>query len=104
VDVDTSPIPRWVAFDRAIKSVEQFGLAGPADKWHHVRNEIHRQVCDNGFNAAHGAYHPGTCREVSPTMTSTDRDCPSRATVSLTVFSTPTSSKTLARSDMLWTG
>jgi GH15 family glucan-1,4-alpha-glucosidase len=46
----------WVAFDRAIKSVEQFGLAGPADKWHDIRSQIHRQVCDNGFNAAHGAF------------------------------------------------
>ena len=46
----------WVAFDRAIKSVERFGLAGPVDKWRAVRGKIHREVCDNGFNAALGAF------------------------------------------------
>jgi GH15 family glucan-1,4-alpha-glucosidase len=46
----------WVAFDRAIKSVERFGLAGPVDRWRVVRSEIHRQVCDKGFNAELGAF------------------------------------------------
>jgi hypothetical protein len=48
--------------------------------------------------------YPCDCSEISATGTSTDRDCPSRATVSFTVFPTPTSSRMLARSDMLWTG
>ena len=51
-----SKVMAWVAFDRAIKSVEQFGLAGPVDNWRAVRGKIHRQVCDNGFNAALGAF------------------------------------------------
>jgi GH15 family glucan-1,4-alpha-glucosidase len=51
-----SKVMAWVAFDRAIESVERFGLAGPVDKWRDVRDEIHRQVCDKGFNAEVGAF------------------------------------------------
>jgi len=40
----------WVAFDRAIKSAEAFGLDGPVDHWRQVRNEIHREVCERGFD------------------------------------------------------
>ncbi len=40
----------WVAFDRAIKSAEAFGLDGPVDHWRHVRDEIHREVCERGFD------------------------------------------------------
>jgi GH15 family glucan-1,4-alpha-glucosidase len=51
-----SKVMAWVAFDRAIKSVERFGLEGPVDKWRGVRDQIHRQVCDKGFNAGLGAF------------------------------------------------
>jgi GH15 family glucan-1,4-alpha-glucosidase len=51
-----SKVMAWVAFDRAIKSVERFGLAGPIDQWRDVRGEIHRQICDKGFNAELGAF------------------------------------------------
>jgi GH15 family glucan-1,4-alpha-glucosidase len=40
----------WVAFDRAIKSVEQFGLAGPIDRWRITRDEIHAEVCARGYD------------------------------------------------------
>jgi GH15 family glucan-1,4-alpha-glucosidase len=39
-----------VAFDRAIKSCEQFGLEGPSDRWRAIRDEIHAQVCARGYN------------------------------------------------------
>jgi GH15 family glucan-1,4-alpha-glucosidase len=51
-----SKVMAWVAFDRAVKSIERFGLAGPLDRWRAVRDKIHRQVCDNGFNASLGAF------------------------------------------------
>jgi GH15 family glucan-1,4-alpha-glucosidase len=51
-----SKVMAWVAFDRAIKSVERFGLEGPVDKWRDVRGQIHRQVCANGFNTTLGAF------------------------------------------------
>lgn len=45
-----SKVMAWVAFDRAIRSVEEFGYEGPVDRWRAVRDEIHRQVCDQGFD------------------------------------------------------
>lgn len=40
----------WVAFDRGVKSNEQFGLEGPVDRWRSVRQVIHDDVCKHGFN------------------------------------------------------
>lgn len=40
----------WVAFDRAIKSAEHFGLEGPVDSWRETRDTIHADICDNGFD------------------------------------------------------
>ena len=44
-----SKVMAWVAFDRAIKSVERFGLEGPVDRWRTIRDEIHAEVCSRGF-------------------------------------------------------
>jgi GH15 family glucan-1,4-alpha-glucosidase len=46
-----SKVMAWVAFDCAIKSCEQFQLKGPLDRWKEVREEIHRDVCQHGFDA-----------------------------------------------------
>ncbi len=46
----------WVAIDRAIKTAEEYGLEGPVDRWKEVRQEIHDQVCDEGFNASMGSF------------------------------------------------
>jgi GH15 family glucan-1,4-alpha-glucosidase len=40
----------WVAFDRAIKDAEQDGLEGPIEHWRQVRDAIHAQVCERGFD------------------------------------------------------
>lgn len=40
----------WVAFDRAIKGVEHFGLEGPVDHWRTLRDAIHEDICSNGFD------------------------------------------------------
>jgi GH15 family glucan-1,4-alpha-glucosidase len=40
----------WVAFDRAIKSAEKFGLEGPIEAWRKLRDEIHHDVCEKGFD------------------------------------------------------
>jgi GH15 family glucan-1,4-alpha-glucosidase len=40
----------WVAFDRAIKSAEHFGLEGPTDHWRECRDAIHADICENGFD------------------------------------------------------
>ena len=46
-----SKIMAWVAFDRAIKDAEKEGLEGPVETWRELRDRIHAQVCDKGFDA-----------------------------------------------------
>jgi GH15 family glucan-1,4-alpha-glucosidase len=46
----------WVAFDRMIRDAERFNLDAPLDRWRRVRDEIHRTVCKQGFNAGRGAF------------------------------------------------
>ncbi len=46
----------WVAFDRAVKSIERFGLEGPVDQWRATRNRIHRSVCERGFDAGRNTF------------------------------------------------
>jgi GH15 family glucan-1,4-alpha-glucosidase len=45
-----SKVMAWVAFDRTIKSAQQFGLAGPVDRWREVAATIHADVCRRGFD------------------------------------------------------
>jgi GH15 family glucan-1,4-alpha-glucosidase len=46
-----SKVMAWVAIDRAIRSVERFRLKGPVRSWRALRNRIHDEVCERGFNA-----------------------------------------------------
>jgi GH15 family glucan-1,4-alpha-glucosidase len=46
----SSKVMTWVAFDRGIKSVEQFGFKAPLEMWRTLRDTIHRDVCENGFD------------------------------------------------------
>ncbi|MET0219720.1 MAG: glycoside hydrolase family 15 protein [Tardiphaga sp.] len=45
-----SKVMCWVAFDRAIKSAENFNLEGPVEEWRALRDEIHCDVCEKGFD------------------------------------------------------
>ena len=47
-----SKVMAWVAMDRAVKTVEDLGLAGDAGKWRRIRDEIHDEVCREGFDAS----------------------------------------------------
>jgi GH15 family glucan-1,4-alpha-glucosidase len=51
-----SKIMAWVAIDRAIRSVEEFDLDGPVDDWRILRDEIHAQVCERGFDATRNSF------------------------------------------------
>jgi GH15 family glucan-1,4-alpha-glucosidase len=51
-----SKVMAWVAFDRAIKSAESFGLTGPIAHWRAVAAEIHDEVCERGFDHALGSF------------------------------------------------
>ncbi|MGH9052675.1 MAG: glycoside hydrolase family 15 protein, partial [Acidimicrobiia bacterium] len=45
-----SKVMAWVAFDRAVKAVERFGLDGPVDRWRTLRAAIHEQVCREAYD------------------------------------------------------
>ncbi len=51
-----SKVMAWVAVDRAVKAVERFGLDGPVDRWRSLRNQIHEQVCREGYSSDLGAF------------------------------------------------
>ena len=51
-----SKIMAWVAFDRAVKTVEQFRLDGPVARWRAMRDEIHAEVCRRGFDASRNTF------------------------------------------------
>jgi GH15 family glucan-1,4-alpha-glucosidase len=51
-----SKVMAWVAFDRAVKDGERFGLDGDVDRWRTIRDEIHQQVCEQGFNKQLGSF------------------------------------------------
>jgi GH15 family glucan-1,4-alpha-glucosidase len=46
----SSKVMTWVAFDRGIKSAEKFGFKAPLEKWRSLRDAIHRDVCEKGFD------------------------------------------------------
>jgi GH15 family glucan-1,4-alpha-glucosidase len=51
-----SKMMAWVAFDRAVKAVERFGMDGPADRWRVLRAQVHEDVCRRGYDAERGAF------------------------------------------------
>jgi GH15 family glucan-1,4-alpha-glucosidase len=51
-----SKVMAWVAFDRAVKVAEEFGLKGPIAGWKALRQEIHDDVCSKAFNPSLGAF------------------------------------------------
>ncbi|WP_237476444.1 glycoside hydrolase family 15 protein [Lichenibacterium dinghuense] len=66
-----SKVMVWAAFDRAIRSVEEFELEGPVDRWREVRDRVHAEVCDMGYDAERGhftQYYGGTALDASLLM------------------------------------
>jgi len=51
-----SKVMAWVAFDRAVRSAEEFGLDGPVTHWHDIRDTIHKQVCEKGFDPTQNSF------------------------------------------------
>jgi GH15 family glucan-1,4-alpha-glucosidase len=51
-----SKVMAWLAFDRAIKSAEQFGLEGPLEHWREVAAAIHADVCGRGYDRELGSF------------------------------------------------
>ena len=51
-----SKVMAWVAFDRAVRTVEEQGLDGPIDQWRRLREKIHAEVCTRGFDEKRGSF------------------------------------------------
>jgi GH15 family glucan-1,4-alpha-glucosidase len=45
-----SKVMAWVVFDRCVRIAEQFELDAPLDRWKQIRDEIHREVCEQGYD------------------------------------------------------
>ncbi|BFV56635.1 glycoside hydrolase family 15 protein [Kitasatospora sp. CMC57] len=45
-----SKVMAWVAVDRTIKLIEQTPAEGPLERWKALRDEIHRDVCERGYD------------------------------------------------------
>jgi GH15 family glucan-1,4-alpha-glucosidase len=45
-----SKIMCWVAFDRGIKSIEQFGFDGPREHWEELRGKIEAQILERAYD------------------------------------------------------
>jgi Binding-prot-dependent transport system membrane comp, N-term len=46
----------WVAVDRAIKAVELMSHDGPVDRWRALRNELHDEVCREGYDGERDSF------------------------------------------------
>ncbi len=51
-----SKVMAWMAVDRSIKDVETFGLEGPVERWRALRDRIHADVCEKGFDKEKNAF------------------------------------------------
>ncbi len=51
-----SKVMAWVAFDRAVKTVECTRADGPVERWRQVRDAIHAEVCRDGFKQKLGGF------------------------------------------------
>jgi GH15 family glucan-1,4-alpha-glucosidase len=66
-----SKVMAWVALDRAVKAVDCFGRTGPVEKWKKLRQEIHTEVCAEGFNSNVNSfvqYYGSRCADASLLM------------------------------------
>jgi GH15 family glucan-1,4-alpha-glucosidase len=51
-----SKVMAWVALDRGIRGIETFRVDGPIDRWRQLRQRIHDEVCERGFDAQLGSF------------------------------------------------
>jgi GH15 family glucan-1,4-alpha-glucosidase len=51
-----SKVMAWVAMDRMVHGAQKHGLDGPIAQWRAIRDEIHAEVCERGFNTELGHF------------------------------------------------
>jgi GH15 family glucan-1,4-alpha-glucosidase len=51
-----SKVMAWVAVDRSVKDIHRKFGEGPVDRWVALRDQIHRDVCERGFDTERNAF------------------------------------------------
>jgi GH15 family glucan-1,4-alpha-glucosidase len=51
-----SKVMAWVAVDRTVKLIESGEADGPLERWRTLRETIHRDVCENGYDAERNTF------------------------------------------------
>ncbi len=51
-----SKVMAWVAVDRTIKLVESGEADGPLEEWRQLREDIHRDVCEHGYDKGRNTF------------------------------------------------
>ncbi|MFI1308431.1 glycoside hydrolase family 15 protein [Streptomyces sioyaensis] len=52
-----SKVMAWVAADRAVRAIEANPkFSGDADRWRAMREKVHREVCERGYDAERGTF------------------------------------------------
>ncbi len=51
-----SRVMAWVAADRSVKTIERFGMHGPAQRWRALRDEIRADVLQHGYDDERGTF------------------------------------------------
>ncbi|MEV0220024.1 glycoside hydrolase family 15 protein [Streptomyces sp. NPDC050704] len=51
-----SKVMCWVAFDRAVRMAEDHGRPGPVAHWREIRDRIHQEVCEKGFDPVRSTF------------------------------------------------
>jgi GH15 family glucan-1,4-alpha-glucosidase len=46
----------WVAFDRAVRAVEEHDLPGPVERWRELRDRVRAEILDKGFDNARNTF------------------------------------------------
>jgi len=46
----------WVSLDRAVRAMEDYGLPGPLEEWRALRDEVHADVLEHGYDAERGTF------------------------------------------------
>jgi GH15 family glucan-1,4-alpha-glucosidase len=51
-----SKVMAWVVFDRAVRLAERFELEAPVERWKQIRDEIHAEVCERGYDSERNTF------------------------------------------------
>jgi GH15 family glucan-1,4-alpha-glucosidase len=51
-----SKVMAWVAVDRMVKTADMLRAKGPVLRWRRLRQQIHDEVCDRGFDAVENCF------------------------------------------------